>query len=93
MITRISRNQSRHKKTALSALLESLGYRQRHFWNHEEVARNDGETEANADFDLPRNDHLSKAILDPIGPRRLARVVVFRGHLVECSAHLSPQHN
>ena len=24
--------------------------------------------------DLPRNDHLSKVIIDPIGPRRLARV-------------------
>ena len=74
-------------------MLEPLGWRQIHFWNHEEVARHDGPTEANADFDLPRNDHLSKVILDPIGPRRLARVVVFVGHLVKGSAQLSLHHN
>ena len=88
----VSRRPFVRQRTAVSALLLVRGYRQRHFWNHEEVARHDGETEEKADFDLPRNDHLSKVILDPIGPRRLARVVVFGGHLVKCSAHLSLHH-
>ena len=52
----------------------------------------DGPTEKNTDIDLPRNDHLSKVIIDPIGPRHLARVVVFGGHLVKCSTQLSSRH-
>tara|TARA_B100000795_G_scaffold95487_1_gene70025 strand:+ start:323 stop:742 length:420 start_codon:yes stop_codon:yes gene_type:complete len=86
------RQPSAHLHTALPAFLNGSGYRRRHFWNHEEVARDDGETEEKADFDLPRNDHLSKVILDPVGPRCLASVVVFGGHRVKGSGHRSHNH-